>query len=239
MSEIDPFLFRQRVLERYHFPYGNGKAALTNVQPSEVELQFVNTLVRAFEEEPGFRISEFRNFPLEIILDYISKTHALYLNKTLQEMEQSISNLGKAYDAGHPLLEYLNDFFIHYKTDLIRHIREEDEKLLPHVAFLDRCNREGLELTEFFKRTSQFSTIDFLEHHHDNEIELKDIRNHILTYEPPSYDRSMYRVLLNQLEFFSHDLRIHGLIEEQILVPLALEWEQKLFKDFFVRINLN
>ena len=235
MSEIDPMLFRKRVLQRYEFP----QLADRNQEVSSDQVLFVNTLIRAFEEDPSFHISEFNQFPVNIILDYIRKTHRLYLDKTLQEIEQSIVILGEAYTVGHPLLEFLNDFFVNYKTDLIRHIREEDEKLIPHIEFLNKCRCEGFSQLHFFNGISQFSIIDFLEHHHDNEIELEEVRHKILEYQPPAINQSMYRVLLNQLEFFGYDLKIHGLIEEQVLVPMAMKWERLLLKDFNRQIRLN
>lgn len=235
MSEIDPLLLRKRALQRYELPQ------LTDLRTESFSDQekFVNTLIRAFEEDPSFHISEFSQFPVTLILDYIRKTHRLYLDKTLQEIEQSIVILGEAYTIGHPLLQFLNDFFIHYKTDLIRHIREEDEKLIPHIEFLFKCRSEGFDQLRFFNGISQFSIIDFLEHHHDNEIELEEVRHKILEYQPPTVNQSMYRVLLNQLEFFGHDLRIHGLIEEQVLVPMAMEWERMLLKEFSRKVKLN
>ncbi|MBK6641844.1 MAG: hypothetical protein IPG39_11740 [Bacteroidetes bacterium] len=60
-----------------------------------------------------------------------------------------------------------------------------------------------------------------------------------MEYQPPAVNQSMYRVLLNQLEFFGHDLRIHGLIEEQVLVPMAMEWERLLLKEFSRQVRLN
>ncbi|MBL0340542.1 MAG: hypothetical protein IPP71_06255 [Bacteroidetes bacterium] len=47
-------------------------------------------------------------------------------------------------------------------------------------------------------------------------------------YEPPVVNRFVYQVLLNQLEFFGHDLKIHGRIEDQVLLPAALNMEKKL-----------
>jgi len=37
---------------------------------------------------------------------------------------------------------------------------------------------------------------------------------------------------LNQFEMFEQDLRVHGLIEEQVLIPRALEMSRKLHQQF-------
>ncbi len=91
-------------------------------------------------------------------------------------MEQSIHLLCTAYPSGHPLLAVLNDFYLDYKTDLIVHIRQEDERLLPYIQFLENSLKGGFNPHEYFGNRQRFSIQEFIESHSDNDSELEEVR---------------------------------------------------------------
>lgn len=225
-------------MQRYLATDGNA-TAITLESLNRRDQEFVTTLIRAFEEEEGFHYDEFNRFSLHTIIDYIRRTHRLYLTKTLHEIEQSIGLLNEAYRSGHPLLGMLNDFYLKYKTDLIHHIRVEDEQLIPWISKLASSLNNELNLLEHFFSTSRFSLKDFLKDHHDNDSVLDEIRFKIQTYDPPLVNRFIYNVLLNQLEFFARDLHVHGKIEEEVLIPAAFEIEEEIQRRFLEKVAMN
>jgi regulator of cell morphogenesis and NO signaling len=229
---MDHILFKEQVLQRYKMVNYLPPSTVSKTAASDLNHEFINVLIRAFEEEQNFSYREFRSYPISILIDYIRRTHRLYLDKSLQEIEQSIFLLSTAYRRSHPLLAVLNSFYLDYKTDLVGHIKEEDERLLPYIEFLADCMNSGFDQFSFYKRSQDFSISEFLEHHEDNDSVLQEVRHKILTYDPPQSNRSLYRILLNQLDFLAHDLKIHGLIEDYVLLPCAIEMEQKLNREF-------
>lgn len=235
---MDQTIFREQVLKRYvtvqDSPYAAHEDSL-----SKKSQEFVATLVRAFEEDDAFDYSEFNRFSLAVLIDYTRRTHKLYLSKTLNEIEQSIGLLNDAYRRGHPLLDVLNSFFMEYKVDLIRHIRLEDEKLLPYISRITHELNNEINLNDYFYSLDKFSIREFLEGHHDNDSVLDEVRFKILSYDPPLVNRFIYNVLLNQLEFFARDLKIHGRIEEEVLIPAALEIEKEIEMRFQEKLMLN
>jgi regulator of cell morphogenesis and NO signaling len=236
---MDSTTFRHQVLKRYRYdlPFKMGVQAPDGFD-TETEQEFISVLTRAFEEEVGFRYSEFNSFPMEILVDYIRRTHHLYLNKTLNEIEQSISILNDAYPVGHELLDILNDFYLDYKHDLIRHIREEDELLLPYVNYLNSL-QHGFDQYDFFITSSSFKIEQFFDDHEEHDSQLENIREKILSYQPPETNRFVYGILLQQFSLFEQDLKIHGMIEEQVLIPRALEMERRALKLFHSIARLN
>ncbi len=223
-----------QVLKRYRDEWPAGNAALTGQ-----DTEFIQVLTRAFEEDVNFRFSEFNAFPIEVLVDYIQRTHWLYIHKTLHEIEQSLSLLNSAYPFGHELLEILNNFYLDYKHDLIHHIREEDDQLIPYVLFLKQTHDRGINQFEFFNRSNRFNIEKFFEQHDESDDLLEKIRKKIMAYDPPPTNGFIYGVLLNQFSLFEHDLKIHGLIEEQVLIPKALDLEQKLMSRFLKGVRLN
>ena len=232
--------FRKQVLQRYNLPaiyqinefHGDGAYL-------EQSSEFISLLARCFEDESTFRSSDFNDVPMDILMDYIRRTHRLYLDKSLQEIEQSIDLLQSAYPSGHPLLAILNDFYLEYKTDLIVHIRKEDQKLLPYIQFLENSLKGGFNAHEFFLNRQRFSIQSFIENHAENDTELEEVKAKILLYEPPLMNRFIYGVLIQQLEFFRQDLTIHGMIEDRVLIPRALDMEHRLEAIFSKTARLN
>mgnify|MGYP000957645786 FL=1 len=189
-----------------------------------IDPEFVFALLDAFEDHKTFDIRGFAKFRLSIIVDYIRKTHQYYLDRKLPEIEQSIHLLLKAYPEAHPLLVVLNDFYTSYKLHLTYHIEVEETQLLPYILHLEKVD-EGK--ASFQAYPANYSLDRFLIHHQDTEKELKDVREAMLHYSPPPTNETLYRILISQLEILEKDLAVHALIEEEVLLPRAMELERK------------
>ncbi|MDR3711907.1 MAG: hemerythrin domain-containing protein [Puia sp.] len=209
--------FFPQVMQRYTI-----HPALTGINK-----EFIAELLRAFEEKP-FCASAFDPFPVDLIVDYIQRTHVFYLQKKLPEIEQSIFLLSGLYTSHHPILAALQNFFQRYCRDLTAHIRAEETELLPYIVLLQRASGASDALSEFILTRQRYSISAFLADHHDTEDELKDIRQTIGLYEPPTTNASLYRILITQLQTFEQDLRVHALIEDQVLIPKSLQLEAGL-----------
>lgn len=194
---------------------------------SGVDRNFIAALLRAFDEKP-FCPEDFEAFPIEMIVEYIRRTHVFYLQKKLPEIEQSILLLSSLYTCNHPILVVLQDFFQAYCRDLTAHITAEETLLLPHIGLLSRSLAASNHYSQYVLARAQYSIAGFLAEHHDTEDELRDIRQAIRLYEPPSTNASLYRILLAQLEAFERDLCVHAHIEDQVLIPKALQMETAL-----------
>jgi regulator of cell morphogenesis and NO signaling len=222
----------QKVLARYQ---DSGTAHSKTDIPSS----FVNALKRVFENENNFRPAAFQAFSLDVIIDYIRRTHKLYLHKKLLEIEQSIFLLLQDYNDRHPLLLILHNFYKKYKQDLTHHIEEEEVMLLPYIDFLQNASLNGFDQHTFFAKTRCYSLSNFLEDHDDPDEDLQRVRLSILQYHPPATNQTPYRILLSQLGDFEKDLAVHALIEEQVLIPRALQLEKNLSSKFQERIRLS
>ena len=209
--------FYPQVMQRY----------ITQPPSPGEQTEFIIALLRVFEEKV-FNAREFDSFPVELIVDYIQRTHVYYPEKKLPEIEQSILLLSGHYDSQHPILGALRNFFHAYINDLSEHIRAEETHLLPYINSLCHAGRDATGFSRFLLHRGDYSVDRFLTDHHDTEDELKDIRQTIRLYEPPVTNESLYRILLMQLQVFEQDLCIHAHIEEEVLIPKAQKMEKEL-----------
>ena len=193
-----------------------------------LDQQFIYTLLQTFEDEKTFSEKEYEQFSLEVIIDYLCRTHSYYLSKKLLEIEQSIQILLKDYSDNHPLLHILKTFFHEYTDGLTAHIRAEEKHLLPYIKDLLDLEKEAANSDKYFSVTNNFSLQTFIDSHQDTEKDLSIVRNSILEYQPAATNQTPYRILISQLETFERDLFVHALIEDRILIPRALQLETKL-----------
>ena len=98
--ELQQVLLRYNVSQAHHLMYSYEE--LTRLG---VNAEFVFALLEVFQEPKSFSKTNFEHFKLEIIVDYIRKTHDYYLQRKLLEIEQTIHHLLKSYPEAHPLLQ--------------------------------------------------------------------------------------------------------------------------------------
>ena len=217
---IDQVMVRYNMEKAHHVLYSYDELKSINV-----DIDFIHQLLKLFEDERSFKADDFNKFSLEVIVDYIRKTHTYYLSKKLLEIEQSINLLLQDYADGHPLLQVLHSFYARYKAHLTQHIAEEEHTLLPYILQMEKAQM-GVAIKAL--SIDGFSLQSFLDSHHDVEDDLQIAREAILQYNPPATNETPYRILLSQLQVFEKDLAVHTLIEDHVLVPRALSLERQL-----------
>ncbi len=227
------------VLQRYGLANRGQVQAYEELNSLNVNIDFISSVIRLFETENGVSAAEFDKFNLEIIIDYVRKTHQYYLSKKLPEIGQSIELLLQDYHATHPLLALLKDFFTGYEKDFTTHIMVEEKKLLPYINQLIRAKEDKLKLHELFAVTKKYSIEKFMQMHSDTEEDLQHVRNSIMMYEPPKTNRSLYNILLMQLQVFEKDLNVHAFIEDKVLMPKAEALEKHMVSELEIKSLMN
>lgn len=226
----DPFKVDQ-IVQRYAVSLNsNILHSYHELQDINIDRDFIYALLESFEDLSAFAPDEYNRFSLQIIVDYVRRTHRYYLSKKLPEIEQSIGILLANYGGDHPLLSVLETFYSDYRKDLIEHIKAEEAHVLPHIDMLLKFEQDGTLISDRVDQSKDFSLTGFIENHHDTEEDLSKVHNTILQYEPPSTNRTPYRILLTQLQMFERDLAVHALIEDLVLIPRALALEERLIK---------
>lgn len=183
----------------------------------EVDTDFFLQLIGIFQSSDNLPFLQLKSFPIPVILDYLEKTHRYYLNTKLLEIEQSIQNLYSRIPENEQL-PYLAAFFDWVQKNLTFHIQMEEQQLFPYIK----------SLLQTKKRKGDFGIRSFMDHHSDMvELQISEVKKHIVRAQQTATELFPFRILLQQLDDFEKDLRIHAQIEEEVLIPLALELEDK------------
>lgn len=228
-ENLEKELLARIAYQRYEFLNASSQTISDNDLIGDfAQDEFIQLIVKCFKDEDFFPAAALRSFPLIVILDYLEKTHQLYIKKRLPEIEMSICNLQGNLDISHPIFRILHVFFKKYQKHLIEHIWEEEQTLFPYVRFLLGTQEFQIPRDISFSKLGSYCLKDFLHDHSDTEDEITCIRKVIRSYEPKDRTKSPFRVLLTQLKTFELDLNIHSRIEEEVLIPKALKLEERI-----------
>lgn len=194
---------------------------------------FFETIRNDLQHPVGFEASSYTKFPTGLILEYLKQGHRFYLDKKIPEIELSISQFLSAADnqkiKGEDffLIGYLFD---EYKQSLIQHISAEEKTVFPYVSQL--LKNQSIPCDTFRKHNLEgcATLMHFIKTHTDTEKDLAEIKTILNSYQVNKPGMTPFNLLIKQLDIFEVDLHIHSKIEEEVLVPMALEIEQKLLK---------
>jgi regulator of cell morphogenesis and NO signaling len=160
---------------------------------------------------------------IQDLLQALQRSHAVYLNTKLPEIEQSIYSLYNKQTNSDNLLLTLCGFFISYQKKLVAHIQYEEAFLFPYIQSLLDFQKSGAPIDR--ERFGNFTLKQFFENHSNLEEDLKDVRNTITDNIKGLKTPMAFRIFMTQLEHFEKDLAIHAVIEDDILLPCLVELE--------------
>lgn len=177
-------------------------------------------------------MSVFLGFGFSEIIDFLKRTHRFYLNKRLNEIDQTINNLAVNYPECEPMFDYLIFFFQRYKKGLATHLNIEEKVLFPYIVLLERASFSPTAKKEAELASKEISIQGFLDNHDDStEKELSSLQNYLEKTYSEFKILPEFRVLMTQLSSFEEDLTVHAMIEDYVLLPKALQLEKEAFKN--------
>lgn len=221
LNELTDAKVYQLVTERLTSPNDTLQTETIDMNPALIE-----QILDLYSQDEDYPIEKMRKFSIEEILNYLQATHRYYLTKKLPEIEQSLVHIFSKYGQSHQLLASLAYFFNHYKENLIAHIRMEEKEFFPYIRQLIALSKNDTPKTE----KPKFDIRHFIDSHSPIEDELQEVSALIKRYSSADEPVPLpYKIFLNQVELFEMELRKHAIIEDHVLVPMALELEKSFF----------
>ena len=193
----------------------------TNIDTDQLKSQ-LNTVL-ATKNEGAI---DFKSWPLDLLVDYIKKTHHRYVQEKTQVILPFLDKLCKVHGANHPELFEINDLFIGCASELAQHLENEEGVLFPFIKKMVKASIDN----QFIKEPS-FGTVNnpiamMMEEHEaegDRFVKIAELTNN---YTPPADGCSTYRVTYAMLSDFEQDLHKHIHLENNILFPSAVALEK-------------
>ncbi len=170
---------------------------------------------------------DFKSWPLDLLADYIEKTHHRYVEEKTQILLPFLDKLCKVHGAAHPELFEINELFIGCAGELAQHMKKEELMLFPFIKKMAKAS-----LTDEVIAAPHFGTVKnpiammMAEHEAEGDrfVKIAELTNN---YTPPADGCSTYKVTFAMLSDFEQDLHKHIHLENNILFPAAALLEQK------------
>lgn len=191
------------------------------------EEKLINELLAVVnkKEESGI---DFQAFPLDLLVDYIEKTHHRYIDTKIPEITPFLRKIVQVHGGNHPELAEVEKLFLESAGALSAHLRKEELMLFPHIRQLVKAELSGEKMPRS-KAGLVAAMIAQMEREHDTEGErFRTISKLTGEYTPPEDACNTYRVTLSLLNEFEDDLHRHIHLENNILFPKSIALEQAL-----------
>lgn len=169
----------------------------------------------------------FQSWSLDLLVDYIVKTHHRYVAEKTPLLRQFLYKLCQVHGESHPELFEINRLFAECAEALSHHMKKEELVLFPYISEMAESKWRGL-VTTAAPFGSVRNPVDMMVHEHETEGE-RFARIAELTggYAPPADACGTYRVTFAMLQEFEEDLHKHIHLENNILFPRAIAMENE------------
>jgi len=171
---------------------------------------------------------DFKSFPLDLLADYIEKTHHRYVDRKIREITPYLRRIVEVHGDNHPELLVVEQLFQQSAGDLTAHMKKEELVLFPAIRRLVQSQLSGSTMSETPLGTIA-EVIARMEQDHEAEGErFRHISELTDQYNPPADACNTYRVTFSLIDEFEEDLHRHIHLENNILFPKAIELEKTL-----------
>jgi len=154
---------------------------------------------------------------IKTIIFFLKNSHKFYLHDKYPELKNYIEILRANSNSDE--IKLIETFFNDYFKEVREHLDYEDTVAFPYFHSL--IDSKSLTIN------NDFTVKNYITHHTDIETKIEDLKSLFLKHLKINAQLSTKRKFLNSLFGLEFDLKIHSIIEEEILIPLIKELETK------------
>ena len=158
----------------------------------------------------------FKEWDLDFLSDYIVNTHHKTVLKLLPQLLSYTAKIAEVHGSHHPELLEIANLFSQVNTELLQHLKAEEEILFPAI-------KDVLKTNSSKSKEIIISEITRMKNEHEFAGGAID-RINVLSnnYTVPTDGCNTYHVTYKLLQEFEDDLHIHVHLENNILYPKSI-----------------
>lgn len=173
---------------------------------------------------------DFRSWPLDLLADYIQKTHHRYANEKIPVIQGYLDKIAQVHGQHHPELYEIKELFDENAKDFAMHMKKEELVLFPFIKQMEKAKAAGTAV-EYKHFDTVENPVDMMMHDHtaqgDRLHKIEELSNN---YTTPADGCNTYNVAYQMLREFDEDTHTHIHLENNILFPSAVALEKTLPK---------
>jgi len=105
----------------------------------------IDDLNSAIEQQTG-KAMDYKSWPLDLLADYIEKTHHRYVEEKILEIKPYLNKISEVHVERHPELLEINQLFSEGAGELAKHMKKEEFILFPYVRKISAAEKGGISI---------------------------------------------------------------------------------------------
>lgn len=207
----------------------NGNRSLEQAcYKAEQDLHKLVKEIQEITENDATQLLDFKSWPLDLLAEYIEKTHHRYVEEKIPVIKSDLIRLCKVHGNKHPELFEISENFTICAGELTTHMKKEELILFPAIKKMVKAKQSGNKIEKPHFGTIQNPIQKMMQEHETEGDRFRKINVLTNNYTPPADACNTYRVTFSLLQEFENDLHQHIHLENNILFPKAAELEKEL-----------
>jgi regulator of cell morphogenesis and NO signaling len=203
------------------------EACVTGTPDLQTVIREIDLATRKVQLSNNIRYNEWKT---DFLIDYIINVHHDYLVQTLAGLEGRLVHLADSHAKKYPQLTSVLNTFQQLSEFITEHLREEEETIFPYIRQIDSALRRREAYGNLFVRTMRKPLSNSAKDHGRMEELLSALSGQTDNYQPPADACTTVQVVYCKLKELHDDMIQHSHLENNILIPRALEIEKQLLK---------
>ena len=188
-----------------------------------LDLAVITEELEAVQNQPVERSQNYSSWSLPFLADYIVNTHHVYLKENDDQIAAYAQKIATVHGAHHPEVIRIAAIFGKIATDMIGHLKEEEEVFFPALKRADAARTAGTAPDASDRETIQASLLRLHREHEEIGDAIHEIRHLAKGYAIPDDVCNTFMLTYRKLNEFEDDLHKHVHLENNILFPKAAE----------------
>ena len=173
-----------------------------------------NEIEKSISDDGIRNAATFMHFDIGVLVAYLNASHDDYRKVFIPSIVTSFNQLiENASDC--MLLQKMGPYLVYgFKEDAIAHFQYEEDYLFPYALQIDQNHV-----------SNNYSTAQFEEDHPNHVVDIEKLLLFFSMLKEELNGFMSYRILMKRLNILKREFDLHGLIEDEILIPKIQELE--------------
>jgi regulator of cell morphogenesis and NO signaling len=208
-----------RVFEKYGIDFccGGQKPFITACREKDLNFDAIQLEIEEAKNNPIEQSWNYAAWELSFLADYIVNTHHEYLNREMGQISWYAHKTADVHGGKHPEVIKITAIFDKIVSDMVNHLREEEEVLFPAIKRVEMLRKKGSTLESEDCEIIKASLEKPYREHEEVGDAVHEIRHISDGYVIPKDVCNTFAVTYKKLKEFEEDLHRHVHLENNIL----------------------
>jgi len=182
-----------------------------------IELATLAGELESLQHEPVDRSQNYSAWSLTFLADYIVNTHHVYLKENDDQIVAYARKIASVHGEHHPEVIQIAKIFGKIATDMVAHLKEEEEVFFPALKRAEAARTNGNQPDAEDRETIRNSLARLQREHEEVGDAIHEIRRLANDYAIPDDVCNTFMLTYRKLDEFEEDLHKHVHLENNIL----------------------